>query len=174
MDATRLVAQAERVLGGDPQPEEVIAEAWHAYELTEAVVRMVRGRQAPYLRESVAGARGVRGEDSVSIPGQPAGRVGGVPPSLAELLPPAETFGGGRTAVLTGAGASRVAQLTTVRHPERALAALDALLVGIGRALIGLIGTAADEQAYWQCVEALDAVEEANDQLRSLGRGGPG
>jgi hypothetical protein len=41
MDAARLVEQAERAMSGAPQPEAVIAEAWQAYELTEAVGRLL-------------------------------------------------------------------------------------------------------------------------------------
>jgi len=167
MDAARLVAQAERTLGGDPRPEEVIAEAWQAYELTEAVVRMVRGGHRPGLGD---GTPAVSRDESTGGSGEAACGASAAPSDPS----PTEVAAVSSTAVLTGAGVSRVARLTTVRHPAQTVPALESLLGEVGQALIGLIGTAADEQAYWHCVEALDAVEEAKDRLRSLGRGGPG
>jgi Family of unknown function (DUF6099) len=44
MDAARLVAEAERTMRGCPRPEDVIAEAWQAYELTEAVAQLLADR----------------------------------------------------------------------------------------------------------------------------------
>ncbi|WNI18452.1 DUF6099 family protein [Actinacidiphila sp. ITFR-21] len=133
MDAARLVAEAERTLRSGPQPEHVIAEAWQAYELTEAVARLL-------------------GDD----PARPAVRAGPVP------------------VVTAGAAGPRAARLTGVRDPAGTLRALRALLGEIGLALVGLTGTAEDEAAYWQCVEALDAVDEAKDRIRELVRAGGG
>ncbi len=41
MDAARLVAEGERVMRGTPRPDQVIAEAWQAYELAEALWRLL-------------------------------------------------------------------------------------------------------------------------------------
>jgi hypothetical protein len=165
MDAARLVAQAERAIGGDPGPEAVIAEAWQAYELTEAVVRLVRGSRR------AAAPPGTGGPDVADGDGRGAGAGRDAP---ADPVRSADGSGASHTAVMTGAEVSRATRLTTVRDPERIVPALEALLADVGQALVGLIGTAADEQAYWHCVEALDAVEEARDRLRTLGRGDPG
>jgi hypothetical protein len=45
------------------------------------------------------------------------------------------------------------------------------LLGEITHALVGLTGAVQDEGAYWQCIEALDAVDEAKDRVRALTRG---
>lgn len=112
MDAARLVAEGERVMRGRPQPEQVIAEAWQAYELTEAVGRFL-------------------------------GTSGGADPP-------------------------RAARLSGVRDPTGTLRALRLLLGEIGRALVDLTGSADDVAAYGQCIEALDAVDEAKDRVRAL------
>ncbi|MCL2551720.1 MAG: DUF6099 family protein [Actinomycetia bacterium] len=74
----------------------------------------------------------------------------------------------------TGAGPRRAARLTGVRDAPGTLRALRALLGEIGHALVGLTGSAEDETAYWQCIEALDAVDEAKDRVRALARDAPG
>jgi hypothetical protein len=132
MDASRLIAEAERAMRGDPQPEQVIGEAWQAYELTEAVGRLL-------------------GEDH----GRPVVRAG-----PATVVTPG------------GAGRPRAQRLTGVRDPEGTVRALRTLLGEIGLTLVGITCAAEDEAAYWQCIEALDAVDEAKDRLRQLAAGG--
>lgn len=112
MDAARLVAEGERVMRGCPQPEQVIAEAWQAYELTEAVGRLL----------------GTSG----------------------------------------GAGPPRASRLSGVRDPTGTLRALRVLLGEIGHALVDMTGSAGDAAGYAQCIEALDAVDEAKDRVRAL------
>jgi hypothetical protein len=78
-----------------------------------------------------------------------------------------------------GAGPPRAARLTGVRDPAGTLRALRVLLGEINQALVGLVRAVQDEGAYWSCVEALDAVDEAREQVRALARGervpgGPG
>lgn len=131
MDAARLVAQAERAMGGAPQPDDVIAEAWQAFELTEAVSRLLTAdHERPVVRAG---------------PGPVVGPAGGDPP--------------------------RAVRLTGVRDPDGTLRALRTLLGEIGLALVGITCTAEDEAAYWNCIEALDAVDEAKDRVRALTRG---
>ncbi|MYS25207.1 hypothetical protein GA0115240_17612 [Streptomyces sp. DvalAA-14] len=132
MDAARLVAEAERALRDSPQPEQVIAEAWQAYELTEAVGRLLG--------------------DALGQPGVRAGRA------------PVVTA--------AGAGPPRAARLSGVRDPDGTLRALRTLLGEIGLTLVGITCTADDEAAYWHCIEALDAVDEAKDRIRELARAG--
>jgi hypothetical protein len=148
MDAARLVAEAERSMGRSPQPEDVIAEAWQAYELTDAVGRLLSeewGRAAECGGPAESGG----GRDPVRT----VVRAG--PPSVVSV---------------TGTGPPRAARLTAVRDPAGTLRALRTLLGEIGLALVGFIGAAADEEAYWQCIEALDAVDEAKDRVRALTR----
>ncbi|SEN35264.1 hypothetical protein SAMN05216267_100483 [Actinacidiphila rubida] len=132
MDAARLVAEAERRMRGCPRPEDVLAEAWQAYELAGAVGLL--------LAEGAG-------------PGSGRRRGPGLPPGAA-----------------TGAGPPRAARLTGVRDAPGTLRALHVLLGEIGLALVGLTSSAEDEAAYWQCIEALDAVDEAKDAVRGLAR----
>ncbi|MFF7155165.1 DUF6099 family protein [Streptomyces sp. NPDC008139] len=128
MDAARLVAQAERVMSRSPQPDDVIAEAWQAFELTEAVGRLLTAdHERPVVRAG---------------PGPVVGASGGDPP--------------------------RAARLTGVRDPHGTLRALRTLLGEIGLSLVAITCTAEDEAAYWNCIEALDAVDEAKDRVRAL------
>ncbi|WP_333770792.1 DUF6099 family protein, partial [Streptomyces sp. IBSBF 2435] len=71
-----------------------------------------------------------------------------------------------------GAGPPRASRLTAVRDPAATLRALRVLLGEITHALVGLTCAVQDEGAYWQCIEALDAVDEAKDRVRTLARGG--
>jgi hypothetical protein len=131
MDAARLVAQAERAMSGAPQPDDVIAEAWQAFELTEAVSRLLSAdHERPVVRAG---------------PGPVVGSPGGDPP--------------------------RAVRLTGVRDPDGTLRALRTLLGEIGLALVGITCTAEDEAGYWNCIEALDAVDEAKDRVRALTHG---
>ncbi|UWE11697.1 DUF6099 family protein [Actinacidiphila bryophytorum] len=142
MDAARLVAESERVMRGSPQPEDVIEEAWQAGELVEAVDRLLAAQAQP----QVAGA---------GRSGWAVGTGGRAGPVLAAA----------------GAGPPRAARLTAVRDPAGTLRALRVLLGEITHALVGLVCAVQDEGAYWSCIEALDAVDEARDRVRALARG---
>jgi hypothetical protein len=158
MDAARLVAEADRAMRADPQPERVIAEAWQAYELTEAVGRLIgeeRARTRGGGRESDHGAERGRREEREHV-GVPALRGPGPAPA--------------REVAATGAGPPRAARLTGVRDPAGTVRALTALLSQIGLALVDVTSAAEDETAYWECIEALDAVDEAKDRARALAR----
>lgn len=144
MDAARLVAEAERAMRGNPQPDDVIAEAWQAYELTEAVGRLLAVRE------------GERAEWGAGADGRPGVRAGPGP------------------VVAAGTGPLRALRLTAVRDPAGTLRALRVLLGEIGHALVALACTAEDETAYWSRVEALDAVDEAKDRVRVLAQANPG
>jgi hypothetical protein len=163
MDAARLVAEAERAMRGNPQPEDVIAEAWQAYELTEAVGRLL----------VATGDRGEPGGRSAGSGG--LGEHGGADGEWgagAEHGRPVVRAGPGPV-VAAGTGPSRAQRLTAVRDPAAALRGLRTLLGEIGLALVAVTCTAEDEAAYWQCIEALDAVDEAKDRARELARTGP-
>lgn len=183
MDAARLVAEAERSMSRDQGPENVVAEAWQAYELTEALERRLgdgHGEPAapgpPEERGEAAGLAGQAGQ------GGQAGR-GGRHAGSADSYDGAGARDPGGTALragpapvmsATGVGPPRAARMSVVRDPTGTLRALRVLLGEIGHALVGLITTAADEDAYWQSIEALDAVDEAKDRVRALSRAHPG
>jgi hypothetical protein len=131
MDAARLVAESERVMRGEPQPEDVIEEAWQAGELVEVLVRLLAAG------EGRAGALGRAGPVITAAP---------------------------------GTGPPRAARLTGMRDPEGTLRALRVLLGEISEALVRLSCAVQDEAAYWSCVDALDAVDEAKERVRALAR----
>ena len=147
MDAARLVAEAERSLDRNRQPENVVAEAWQAFELADAIGRLLSEAGAP-----VTDCGGGPGECGG---GQDAGRT---------VL----RTGASPVVSAPGSGPPRAARLTAVRDPTDTLRALRALLGEIGLALVGFVGEAADEEAYWQYIDALDAVDEAKDRVRAL------
>lgn len=170
MDAARLVAEAERSMGRDRGPENVIAEAWQAYELTDALERWLGEKPgvpaasgSPEERRGQAGAGDRRAGPAGSCAGAGARDPGGTAlrAGPAPMMSP------------TGAGPLRAARLSAVRDPAGTLRALRVLLGEIGHALVGLITTAADEDAYWQSIEALDAVDEAKDRVRALAAAHP-
>jgi hypothetical protein len=153
MDAVRLVAEAERSMDRSRQPENVIAEAWQAYELTDALGRLLTDG-------------GTRSAECGGGPGECAAErdTGG----------PVLQAGSAPVISAPGSGSPRASRLTVVRDPAGALRALRVLLCEIGLALVGFIADAADEEAYWQYIEALDAVDEAKDRVRALAGAHPG
>lgn len=178
MDAARLVAEAERAMRGSSRPEDVIAEAWQAYELTEAVGRLLGGRRGSGGPAGETGGLGGpevwggsgdqgvgygAGAGAGSGPGVPCGPVDG-----AEGVGPTVRAEPAPVATATGAGPPRALRLTGVRDPDATVRALRDLLGEIGAALVEYVCTAAGEEAYWQCIEALDALDEAKDRVRVL------
>lgn len=159
MDAARLVAEAERAMAGSPQPEDVIAEAWQAFELTEAVGWLLAADDGDGRERETRGAVAERA--AAAEHGRPEVRAGPDPAT-------------GAVTGAAGAGPPRAARLTGVRDPAGTLRALRILLGGIGLALVAITCTAEDETAYWQCIEALDAVDEAKDRVRTLSGADPG
>jgi hypothetical protein len=151
MDAARLVAEAEHAMRGNPQPEDVIGEAWQAFELTEAVGRLLAGGNGA---RAEAGADRGDGPPTQDVAGADHGR----PVVRAGPAPVAAT----------GTRQPRAHRLSSVRDAAGTLRALRTLLGELGLALVALTCTAEDETAYWQCVEALDAVDEAKDRVRAL------
>ena len=139
MDATRLITANRQALAQAADVAAVIAEAWQAQALAQAVGASLATRGDTELRE-VARAlcpAGGRARD----PAQPPGL---------------------RSPVI------RAARLTGVRDPTAALRQLLALLAETGAALATLACTTEDERDYWQCIDALDATDETKDRVRAL------
>ncbi|HEY5833249.1 DUF6099 family protein [Streptomyces sp.] len=171
MDAARLVAEAERAMRRNPQPEDVIAEAWQAYELTEAVGRLLApegGNRAEWSGGTGNGA-GARDGGRTEWDGGGPDECGGTTEwgAGADHGRPVVRAGPGPV-VSAGTAPLRALRLTAVRDPAGTLRALRVLLGEIGQALVALVCTAEDETAYWIRVEALDAVDEAKDRVRVL------
>jgi len=139
MEAERLVGVSRRALAQSRGTPDIIAEAWQAQALAQAIGR----------RLAVEGPKELRGE-ACGL-GETGGRGGG------PLDRPAA-----RVQV------ARAAQLSQVADPRAALTALGVLLGEVGMALVG-VACETDEQAlYWQCMEAIDAADESMDRVHGM------
>ncbi|MGW4235001.1 DUF6099 family protein [Streptomyces sp. NPDC004980] len=139
MEAERLIEAGRRALAESRGAPAVMAEAWQAQALARAVGgQLVRCGPAELRTE----ARGL-------------GEIGG--PGAAVLDHP-----------LVAAGGVRAAQLSEVVVVPRALEALARLLGDAGIALVGVACDTEEEGLYWQCIEAIDAVDESVDRVHGM------
>lgn len=145
MDAVRLVAETERALAAARDETRIMAECWQAQILACAVGGRLALTGPPALREEALGLAEAGGRESV--------------------LP----------AVGATAGGVRAARLTAVADPAVALAILERLLESASAALVAVATSAQEDGAYWQCMEAIDAADDARDRVRRIRRRlGPG
>ncbi|UKY53245.1 DUF6099 family protein [Streptomyces inhibens] len=139
MDAVRIIAASRRSLTEAATLQDVIVEAWQAQALAEAIGSHL-AIFGPY--EVRSRARGL---------GDAGGRFSG------GLLCPASATGG-----------LRAAQLSEVRDVRAALHGLCRLLQEVCEALVGVVLLADEEAMYWNCVEAMDTVDEARDRVSGI------
>ncbi|MFF8839241.1 DUF6099 family protein [Streptomyces sp. NPDC015130] len=132
MEAERLVAAGRQALAGSGTAQDIVAEAWQAQALAQAI--------GSHL--ALCGPLELRGE------ARGLSEIGEYP--------------------TWGAGGPRAAQLTEVGDPVAALKALGALLGEVGIALVGVACATDEEALYWQCIEAIDAVDESNDRVGGM------
>ncbi|MFD0371693.1 DUF6099 family protein [Streptomyces sp. NPDC127114] len=138
MEAERLIATGRHALAESRVALDIVAEAWQAQALAQAIGShlalcgpMELRTEARGLSETVGGRGGVD---------HPVLRTGGL----------------------------RAAQLTGVGDARTALTALGALLGEVGIALVGVACATDEEGLYWQCIEAIDAADEAGDRVRAM------
>ncbi|GGN72688.1 hypothetical protein GCM10011579_050120 [Streptomyces albiflavescens] len=139
MEAVRLIVASRRALAERGDTREVMAEAWQAQSLAQAIGSRLAVSGPPELRGEALGLTEL------------AGRGCGV------LDTPA-----------LGLGALRAAQLTELGDAREALLSLGGLLGEVGIALVGIACAADDEGTYWQCMEAIDAADESRDRVREM------
>ncbi|MFF5971451.1 DUF6099 family protein [Streptomyces sp. NPDC012769] len=138
MEAERLVASGRHALAESRTAQDIVAEAWQTQALAQAIGSHLALCGPPELRGEARG--------------------------LSEI-------GGGRGMVDHPAlrtGGPRAAQLTAVSDARSALIALGALLGEVGIALVGVACATDEEGLYWQCIEAIDAADEAGDRVRAM------
>ncbi|MFE7777282.1 DUF6099 family protein [Streptomyces sp. NPDC057445] len=139
MEAERLIAACRHALAECGDALDVVAEAWQAQALAQAVG----------TRLAQCGPQELRGEARGL--GEGGGRGGGqVDPQLLRI------------------GSLRAAQLTEVLDPRRALTLLSTLLGEVGIALVGVACATDEEGLYWQCIEAIDAADESSDRVGAM------
>ncbi|MFI8257996.1 DUF6099 family protein [Streptomyces filamentosus] len=132
MEAERLVQAGLRGLAESGTAHDIVAEAWQARALAQAI--------GSHL--ALCGPLELRGE--------------------ARGLSEAGEY------PAWGAAGPRAARLTGVGDPRSALTALGELLTEVGVALVGVASVTDDEGLYWQCMEAIDAADEAGDRVRGM------
>ncbi|WP_063737029.1 DUF6099 family protein [Streptomyces sp. RTd22] len=144
MDAMRLIGVTRHALAKAGGVHDIVAEAWQVQALAEAVggYFMVSGPAAARAEARGLCEAGSRARGALFHPA---------------LHHPA----------LRGAGL-RAAQLSEVRDPRGVLLALGDLLAEAGFALVGVASSTEEEALYWQCVEAIDAADEARDRVLGM------
>jgi hypothetical protein len=140
MDAARLIVATRHALDRARDVGDLIAEAWQAQALTEAVGAHLALRGDPAVRPA-----------ALSLC-QAGGRACGA------LQRP----GGARAAPV------RAARLSGVREPGAVLRGLLAILGEVVVALVTAVCATEDEELYWQCIDAVDAADESKDRVRAL------
>ncbi|MEU4271918.1 DUF6099 family protein [Streptomyces sp. NPDC026092] len=139
MEAERLIAAGRHALAGAGTAMDIVAEAWQAQALAQAIGSHLALCGPQELRSEARGLSEIGGG---------RGMVSDHP--------------------LLGTGGPRAAQLTEVVEPRVALTALGALLGEVGIALVGVACATDEEGLYWQCIEAIDAADESNDRVRGM------
>ncbi|MFE5136712.1 DUF6099 family protein [Streptomyces fagopyri] len=139
MEAVRLIVASRRALAGTGDTDEVVAEAWQAQALAQAIGSRFAVSGPPELRGEALGL--------TELAGRGCGVLDAAPRDIADL---------------------RAARLTELGDAREALLCLAGLLAEVGIALVG-VACAADEQGtYWQCMEAIDAADESRDRVLEM------
>ncbi|MFF0749621.1 DUF6099 family protein [Streptomyces sp. NPDC004267] len=138
MEAERLIASGRHALAESRTALDIVAEAWQAQALAQAIgSHLALGGPLELRGEARGLGEAVGGRGALD---HPALRTGGL----------------------------RAVQLTAVGDARTALTALGALLGEVGIALVGVACATDEEGLYWQCIEAMDAADEANDRVRAM------
>ncbi|MEV6738482.1 DUF6099 family protein [Streptomyces sp. NPDC051104] len=139
MDAVRLIVASRRALAGSEDGPRIMAEAWQAYALAQAIGSRLAVSGPPELRGEALGL--------TELAGRGCGVLDTPPVDVADL---------------------RAAQLTELGDARKALLDLGSLLMELGMALVAVASAADDEGTYWQCMEAIDAADESRDRVREM------
>ncbi|MCX5604672.1 DUF6099 family protein [Streptomyces phaeochromogenes] len=139
MDAVRLISASRCALMGSADAPGIMAEAWQAQALAQAIGSRLAVSGPPELRGEALGLTEL------------AGRGCGV-----------------LDAPVLDVGRLRAAQLTDLGDARVALLDLGGLLGEVGIALVGIACAASDEGTYWQCMEAIDAADESRDRVLEM------
>ncbi|WP_156725525.1 DUF6099 family protein [Streptomyces apocyni] len=136
MDAMWLIRASRGALARSQDAADIMAEAWQAQALAQAIGSRLAVGGPPELRGEALGL--------TEVSGRGCGALG--PPPL-------------------GNGGIRAARLSGVGDARGALVGLGGLLGEVGIALVGVACSADQEPRYWACVEAIDAADESRDRV---------
>lgn len=139
MDAVRLIMASRRALAGSGDTDEVVAEAWQAHALAQAIGSRFAVSGPPELRGEALGL--------TELAGRGCGVLDAPPSDVGDL---------------------RAARLTELGDAREALLCLGGLLGEVGIALVGVACAADDQGTYWQCMEAIDAADESRDRVLEM------
>ncbi|POX51598.1 DUF6099 family protein [Streptomyces sp. Ru72] len=139
MDAVRLITASRRALAGSEDGPRIMAEAWQAYALAQAIGSRLAVSGPPELRGEALGL--------TELAGRGCGVLDTPPVDVADL---------------------RAARLTELGDARTALLDLGSLLMELGMALVAVASAADDESTYWQCMEAIDAADESRDRVKEM------
>ncbi|MCQ4083038.1 DUF6099 family protein [Streptomyces sp. RB6PN25] len=140
MDAARLIVATRHALDRARDVRDLIAEAWQAQALAEAVGGHIALHGDPALRPA-----------ALSLC-EAGGRACGM----------LQRTGGARAAPL------RAARLSGVRDPRAVLRGLLGILGEVVVALVAAVCATEDEELYWQCIDAVDAADDSKDRVCAL------
>lgn len=136
MDAVRLIGVGRRALAQSHEVPDIMVEAWQAHALSQAIGSRLAVGGPPELRGEALRLSEVGGRGCGAL---------GTPELTTEDI-----------------RASRLSAIDDARH---VLLDLGVLLGEVGIALVGIASWAEEETVYWQCMEAIDASDEARDRV---------
>ncbi|MFB7647885.1 DUF6099 family protein [Streptomyces sp. NPDC056084] len=139
MDAVRLLKVSQHALAQSQAVLDIVAEAWQAQALAQAIGGHLAATGPPELRGEARGLSEA-GSRGCAVLDHPGLRRDGV----------------------------RAAQLSEVTDAASALTSLGALLGDVAMALVSVACATDEEGLYWQCIEAIDAADESSDRVRGM------
>lgn len=139
MEAERLVGIIRQALAQSRGTPDIIAEAWQAQALAQAIGSRLAADGPKELRGEASGLSEIGGRSNGALD-HPAAR----------------------------AGVARAARLSGVADPRTALTGLGTLLGEVGMALVGVACETDEQGLYWQCMEAIDAADESTDRVHGM------
>ncbi|MFI5754777.1 DUF6099 family protein [Streptomyces sp. NPDC051569] len=139
MDAERLIGMSLHALAGSADALGIVAEAWQAQALAQAIGNEL-ALSGPKELRGAARELGEAGGQGPELLDQPGLRAGGI----------------------------RARQLSGVPDVRGALTGLGLLLAEVGIALVAVASVTDEEGLYWQCMEAIDAADESNDRVGGM------
>jgi hypothetical protein len=136
MDAVQLIGLGRRALARSHEVPDIMIEAWQVQALAQAIGSRLAVGGPPELRGEALGLSEVGGRGCGAF---------GTPELKTEEI--------------------RASRLTGIADARQSLLELGVMLGEVGIALVGTACSAEEDGVYWQCMEAIDASDEARDRV---------